>query len=90
MLDGKRYLSPEATERLLDLASGDATVASPLHSLSDRELEVFRLIGEGQTTSEAAARLGIGVRTVDTYREKIKRKLGVKNAVELHAKRSAG
>lgn len=68
----------------LDLALGDAAfIESPVHSLGDRKLEVFRLIGEGQATSEVAARLGISVHTVDTYREKTKGKLGVKNAVEL-------
>ena len=46
-------------------------------------LEVFRLIGEGMTSSAIADKLGLSIHTIDTYREKIKHKIGVKNSVEL-------
>ena len=84
VLDGQRYISHEVTEHLLKVALGDSTSEGSLVStLSDRELEVFQLIGEGVSSSEAAKRLGISVNTIDTYREKIKIKIGVKSAVEL-------
>jgi DNA-binding CsgD family transcriptional regulator len=56
---------------------------SPVHALTDRELEVFRLIGEGLGLSEVADRLNLSVKTIGTYRERIKEKLGIKNATEL-------
>jgi len=57
--------------------------ASSIESLSDRELEVFGLIGEGLSTSQIAERLHLSVKTVETHREKIKRKLGLTTAGEL-------
>ena len=59
------------------------TVASPLEQLTDRELQVFRLIGEGNSTRQIAAQLHLSVRTVEAYREYIKTKLNLKNATEL-------
>jgi DNA-binding CsgD family transcriptional regulator len=52
--------------------------------LSNRELEVFQLIGQGLTTSEVARRLHRSVSTVESHREKIKIKLGLKTAGELN------
>ena len=49
----------------------------------NRELEVFQLIGQGLTTSAIAQRLYLSVHTIDTHREKIRHKLGVKNGNEL-------
>ena len=85
VLAGERYISEELTRRLVGQAIGaaDATHASPVETLSDRELEVFRLIGEGLTTGVIARRLHLSSNTVDTHREKIKKKLNVKNATEL-------
>jgi len=51
--------------------------------LTDRELEVFLLIGRGLPTVEIAQRLNLGVKTVETHREEIKRKLGLSSAAEL-------
>ncbi|WP_167506015.1 response regulator transcription factor [Desulfosediminicola flagellatus] len=51
--------------------------------LTDRELEVFRLIGSGLSTREIADRMKLGVKTIGTYRDRIKQKLGIKNAAEL-------
>lgn len=84
VLKGNRYLSPETTDHLLNLALGNSDINdSPVNRLTDRELEVFRLIGEGLTSSEAASKLGISISTIDTYREKIKHKIGARNGVEL-------
>jgi DNA-binding CsgD family transcriptional regulator len=57
--------------------------ASPVDRLSDRELEVFRLIGEGYGTREMAEKLYLSVKTIETYRAHIKEKLDLQDANEL-------
>ncbi|HXY36249.1 MAG TPA: LuxR C-terminal-related transcriptional regulator [Planctomycetaceae bacterium] len=57
--------------------------SSPVEDLSDRELEVFELIGRGLTTRAIASRLHLSPRTVDTYRERLKIKLSIGDAAEL-------
>ncbi len=57
--------------------------SGPVQMLSNRELEVFQLLGQGKTSSEIAASMNISIHTVDSYREKLKRKIGVKNSAEL-------
>ena len=57
--------------------------ASPVESLSDRELEVFHLIGKGHGTRQISDRLHLSVKTIETYRAHIKEKLNLCNAVEL-------
>ncbi|MEZ6120003.1 MAG: response regulator transcription factor [Pirellulaceae bacterium] len=84
--DGERFLSPTMTQRLLSQAVGakhkDART-DPVESLSDRELEVFQMIGEGMTTGMIARELFLSVHTIDTHREKIRHKLCLKNGHEL-------
>lgn len=63
-------------------AGGELTGCS-ISSLTDRELEVYQLIGEGQASREIAAKLGVSVRTVDAHRTHIKDKLGLRDASEL-------
>ena len=74
-----------STSVLSKLMSGkiDAPV-SPVEQLSDRELEVFELIGRGRTTREISGCLHLGVSTVDTYRARIKTKLNLENASQLY------
>lgn len=86
VLAGKTYLSPEMTERILKSRVGGMIVPgkSPIESLSDRELEVLTLIGQGQTTSAIATQLHLSVHTIDTYREKLKIKLNLANSAELN------
>ena len=83
--DGKIFLCEETAERLLGQAVGSGKQGKGLgvEVLSQRELQVFRLIGEGLTTSQIARRLRRSVNTVGAHREKIKRKLGLKGAGEL-------
>lgn len=85
VLDGKLYVSPHMTEQLLEQAagSGPASAASPLESLSDRELQVFELIGEGLTVREIAERLFVSPKTVEFHRERIRNKLQVPNSTAL-------
>jgi DNA-binding CsgD family transcriptional regulator len=73
------------TQRLVGQAIGvkDPTKTSPVDTLSDRELEVFHLIGEGLTTNAIARRLQLSPHTIYTHREKIKQKLNIRNATEL-------
>src|SRR5262249_992331 len=84
--DGKTYLSEAAAERLLQRAVGGNPEAAPrseVDQLSDRELEVFRLIGMGLSTRQAAEKLHVSPKTVETYQARIKSKLGLDNAHDL-------
>lgn len=83
--DGKIYLSETMTDRLTHRFVGQPPGASPVSPdmLSNRELQIFRSIGHGQTTSEIASNLHISMKTVDTHRQRIKNKLRLKNATQL-------
>lgn len=84
ILKGQIYLSDQMMERILEKKySGISTDASPMEALSDRELEVFRLIGEGNSTSAIAKQLYRSIKTIETYRARIKTKLNLKNNMEL-------
>jgi DNA-binding NarL/FixJ family response regulator len=85
VLNGGIYVSEEINERLLlGIASGHETLTkSPLEVLSDRELEVFELTGRGHGTREIAERLHLSVKTVESYRARIKNKLNLNSAAEL-------
>lgn len=81
VLDGQRYVSRRMAERQVGAAGPDSR--SPLERLTDREMQVLRLIGAGKATREIAAELQLSVKTVDTYREHLKAKLGLESANEL-------
>jgi DNA-binding NarL/FixJ family response regulator len=86
VLGGKMYLSTAMTEKLLKQAVRQAgrEPGQPLiERLSDRELDVFRLIAKGQKTKEIADQLHLSVRTVETYRDRIREKLALKDGSEL-------
>jgi DNA-binding NarL/FixJ family response regulator len=85
VLSGWIYTSEEIADRVLRRSSGKITEPgdSPVDILSDRELEVLGLLGQGLNTREIAGRLELSTKTIDTYREHIKMKLGLKNANEL-------
>ena len=84
VLIGKVYLSATATARVLNqVATKDGIDKTPIETLSDRELEVFELLGSGLSSRDIAERLELSVKTVETYREKIKAKLSLKNGTEL-------
>lgn len=84
VLSGELFLSPAMTRRLLNqsLAVRDRS-KSPIENLTNRELEIFRMIGEGLTSGQIAERLVLSPYTIDTHRENIKRKLDIRNAAEL-------
>ena len=87
VLRNEVYLSPNMATRLLDKMlhnhHRDEAVASPVANLSNREIEVFELVGFGMRPQAIAARLGISVKTVDAHRANLKRKLRLRNAIEL-------
>ena len=87
VLRGDRYVSAETTQRLVSQALGKhAVMDDPIETLTDRELEVFRLIGDGVSTSAIAEQLFLSTHTVDTHRENIKKKLGAKTGADLNRK----
>lgn len=85
VLSEQVYLSEEMSDRLLRslVAGGKEEVRSPLERLSDRELEVLRLLGHGKGTRDVATELGLSVKTIETYRENIKHKLDLKDSNEM-------
>ena len=85
VLDGRVYLSPRMSDQMLHrlVASGEEADRSPIDSLSDRELEVFEMIGQGLTTRQIATKLDLSPKTVETYRENIKAKLNLPNGTAL-------
>lgn len=85
ILQGDVYLSDRLTTTMLhQFVRGTApSKGSPLVSLTDRELEVFRLIGEGHGTRRIADELHLSVKTIESYQAHIKEKLALRNAREL-------
>jgi DNA-binding NarL/FixJ family response regulator len=85
VLAGKIYASEKVKEKVLQrlVAQPKRDEKSPLDVLTGRELEVFRLIGEGLSTREIAARMHLSIKTIGTYRERIKEKLNLKHYTEL-------
>ncbi len=85
VLAGELWLSEAMRARLVrkHLRGAEGETGSDVGALSDRELEVFELIGNGHTTRQIAGKLSLSISTVETYRAKIKEKLWLSNAVEL-------
>jgi len=85
ILNGEVYLSERMSNKMLQQYIGGAPsmIQSRIASLSDRELEVFRLIGEGRATREIAEELHLSVKTVETYQAHIKEKLALRSGREL-------
>ena len=97
VLGGDLYLSPELADELIRRAVDKTDDGRSMsEQLSDREAEVVRLIGEGHATREVAEHLNLSVKTIESYRANLKRKLGLKSGAELArfaydwASRSAG
>ncbi|MEX0744413.1 MAG: response regulator transcription factor [Phycisphaeraceae bacterium] len=85
ILNGRVYLSGNMTERVLQrMMRNDGEVGeSPIDTLSDRELEVFEMVGQGLTTKQIAKNLHLSPKTIETHREHIKAKLHLQNNNEL-------
>lgn len=85
VLRGEIYLSGALSEQFLHryLGRSDDAPSSPFAHLSDRELEVFQLLGRGLTTREIAQKMIISPKTVETYRANLKQKLNIDSSAEL-------
>ena len=85
ILAGGIYLSDKMSDRMLSVLAGTrkGSSTSPLELLSDREMEVFEMSGRGLGTSEIAQNLHLSVKTIETYKGKIKEKLVLKSASDL-------
>ena len=85
LLDGEMYMSHKLKARLAEKFVTGRTLqtSSPLDALSDRELQVFRLIGQGRSTRQIAETLHLSIKTIESHREHIKRKLSIASAAEL-------
>jgi two-component system invasion response regulator UvrY len=81
-LDGRKYVTPALAERLASLLGG--AEPRPAHeALSQRELEVLRMVASGKSLKEIAAELALSEKTISTYRQRISGKLGISTNVEL-------
>lgn len=84
VLGGKLFLSEKETTRILTQATtGTAETRNPIESLSDRELDIFRRIGLGETPESIAQQLHLSAKTVSTYRDRIRAKLNLDSAATL-------
>jgi DNA-binding NarL/FixJ family response regulator len=85
MRDGKIHVSNNMISLLLNKLQldQDSQNIRTEDKLTDRELEVFRLIGAGMSTREIAEKMTLGIKTIGTYRDRIKQKLDLKNGTEL-------
>ena len=85
VIAGQTYVSPSVSETILGNLSARKPrgSASPIQALSDREFEVFQLVGQGKSTREIAAQLHLSPKTVDVHRGHIREKLGLKDVTAL-------
>jgi DNA-binding NarL/FixJ family response regulator len=84
ILNGKIYVSDDIKERLLGkLLTSSEVMQSPLDGLTNREMDVFQLIGRGMSNRHIAKELSLSVKTVETYRSRIIEKLKMKDSSEL-------
>jgi DNA-binding NarL/FixJ family response regulator len=85
VLEGGVYVSEETVNRMARRVgrSRETPASSPVERLSDRELEIFRLLGQGHTSSQIAADLNLSLKTVQAYCSRAKEKFGVTSLTEL-------
>jgi DNA-binding NarL/FixJ family response regulator len=85
VLKGEIFVSDVISKKFIHKIARDkaGTAKTAIENLSDRELEIFRLIGEGYKASQIAKQLCLSIKTIETYRTRIKEKLGIPNASEL-------
>lgn len=83
VLGGEIYLGTRIASRVLEGFASQPAAEKGVAQLTDRELEIFELIGHGRTTREISSRLHLGTSTIDTYRARIKSKLNLENGSQL-------
>jgi DNA-binding NarL/FixJ family response regulator len=84
VLRGEIYLTSRMSNRLMHNIVSKSMDVDPVKTLSNREVEVFEMIGQGLTTQQIARKLKLSAKTIETHREKIKGKLDLKNSAELN------
>jgi len=84
VLRGEIYLPARIASRILESVAIGRKNGNGVGQLTDRELEVFEMIGRGRSTREISTCLHLGISTVDTYRARIKAKLNLENSSQLH------
>jgi len=84
VLNGQIYVSERISAKILEMFSGRSTEThSPVEHLTDREFEVFQLIGQGQGTRQIAQHLHLSIKTVEVHRSNIKKKLQLNSGAEV-------
>ena len=85
VLSGQIYISEKMASRMVNkmVLGRSQDQKSPIERLTDRELEVFQLIGRGQGTRRIAGELNLGIKTVESYRARIKEKLNLEDGTQL-------
>ena len=83
VLAGRIHLSDKMSARILEYVAGNRTETSPIERLSDREWEVFQLIGRGKSTVQIAEELHLSPKTVETHRARVKEKLDLRTMNKL-------
>jgi len=85
VLSGEIYVSSTILKQFMHQIAGDKTgdTNTPIENLSNREFEIFRLIGQGYKSSQIASQLHLSAKTIETYRSRVKLKLNLSNAAEL-------
>ena len=84
VLSGEIYVSKEMSGKILEIFSGRRTSSNnPVEALTDRQFEVFQMIGHGQSTRDIAEILKVSIKTVDAHRDHIKKKLNLRSGTEL-------
>ena len=84
VLAGEIYVSPEMSGKIIEIFSGRrASSTNPVEALTDRQFEIFQMIGNGQSTRDIAETLNVSIKTVDAHRDHIKKKLNLRSGTEL-------
>ncbi|MGK0184617.1 MAG: DNA-binding NarL/FixJ family response regulator [Verrucomicrobiales bacterium] len=84
VLAGEIYVSPEMSGKILEIFSGRrSSSTNPVEALTDRQFEVFQMIGNGKSTRDIAETLTVSIKTVDAHRDHIKKKLNLRSGTEL-------
>jgi DNA-binding NarL/FixJ family response regulator len=84
VLDGRIYLSESVSNNMIQkLAEGATYISNPIDRLSNRELQILHMIGNGMSTKETAQALNLSIKTVESHRQRIKRKLNLNTGTQL-------
>lgn len=83
VLDGGKYVSPQLAEKMVDALSGNVAGRAPHEGLSDRELQVLRMLASGKSVKEIGGELALSEKTISTYRTRVLTKMNMRSNAEL-------